>query len=157
MLQPKRTKFRKQFKLRNRGLAITGSSVSFGTFGLKSVEENSLGLKDIRDSLNIRHMMLQNLEQAAITCDDLERDALTNFVIVGGGPTGVETAGALAELKLHVLPNDYPDLDLSKMQINIIERAPRLLNGMSEQASKRATDFLIEMGVQVRTNDSVKS
>ena len=73
----------------------TGTTTNF--FGMDSVAENSLGMKDIRDSLNIRHMMLQNLEQAAITCDDKERDALTNFVIVGGGPTGVEMAGALAE------------------------------------------------------------
>ena len=75
----------------------TGSTTNF--FGMDSVAENSLGMKDIRDSLNIRHMMLQNLEQAAITCDEDERDALTNFVIVGGGPAGVEMAGALAEFE----------------------------------------------------------
>ncbi|HAT64974.1 MAG TPA: FAD-dependent oxidoreductase, partial [Flavobacteriaceae bacterium] len=69
----------------------TGTTTNF--FGMDNVESHSLGMKDIRDSLNIRHMMLQNLEQAAITCDDDERDALTNFVIVGGGPAGVEMAG----------------------------------------------------------------
>jgi len=83
----------------------TGTTTNF--FGLKSVEKNSLGLKDIRDSLNIRHMMLQNLEQAAITCDTIERDALTNFVIVGGGPAGIEMAGALAEFCKYILPKDY--------------------------------------------------
>ena len=114
-------------------------------------------MKSIPEALNLRSLILQNFEEALLKDKPAEQAQLINFVIVGGGPTGVETAGALAELKLHVLPNDYPDLDLSKMQINIIERAPRLLNGMSEQASKRAEEFLTEMGVRVRTNDSVKS
>jgi NADH dehydrogenase len=83
----------------------TGTTTNF--FGMDKVAENSLGMKDIRDSLNIRHMMLQNLEQAAITCDDEERDALTNFVIVGGGPAGVEMAGALAEFRKYILPFFY--------------------------------------------------
>src|SRR5690606_12186125 len=82
----------------------TGTTTNF--FGIENVEKNSLGMKDIRDSLNIRHMMLQNLEQAAITCDDEERDALTNFVIVGGGPAGVEMAGALAEFCKYILPKE---------------------------------------------------
>ncbi|HEA79660.1 MAG TPA: NAD(P)/FAD-dependent oxidoreductase, partial [Maribacter sp.] len=80
----------------------TGTTTNF--FGMDNVESHSLGMKDIRDSLNIRHMMLQNLEEAAITCDDNERDALTNFVIVGGGPAGVEMAGALAEFCKYILP-----------------------------------------------------
>ena len=83
----------------------TGTTTNF--FGMDNVESHSLGMKNIRDSLNIRHMMLQNLEQAAITCDDKERDALTNFVIVGGGPAGVEMAGALAEFRKYILPKDY--------------------------------------------------
>ena len=114
-------------------------------------------MKSIPEALNLRSLILQNFEDALLKDKPAEQAQLMNFVIVGGGPTGVETAGALAELKLHVLPNDYPDLDFSKMQINIIERAPRLLNGMSEQASKRAEEFLTDMGVRVRTNDSVKS
>jgi NADH dehydrogenase len=80
-----------------------------------------------------------------------------NFVVVGAGPTGVETAGALAELKTHVLPNDYPDLDLRRMQINVVENAPRVLNSMSTQASEMAERFLKDMGVMVRCNDSVIS
>lgn len=69
----------------------TGTTTNF--FGIKSVEDNSLGLKNIRESLNIRHIMLQNLEQAAITCDEREKEALTNFVIVGGGPAGMNMGG----------------------------------------------------------------
>ena len=133
----------------------TGSKTNF--FGNQEIKDNSMPMKSIPEALNLRSLILQNFEEALLKDKPAEQAQLINFVIVGGGPTGVETAGALAELKLHVLPNDYPDLDLSKMQINIIERAPRLLNGMSEQASKRAEEFLIEMGVRVRTNDSVKS
>jgi NADH dehydrogenase len=133
----------------------TGSKTNF--FGNQEIKDNSMPMKSIPEALNLRSLILQNFEDALLKDKPDEQAQLINFVIVGGGPTGVETAGALAELKLHVLPNDYPDLDLSKMQINIIERAPRLLNGMSEQASKRAEEFLTEMGVRVRTNDSVKS
>ncbi len=133
----------------------TGSKTNF--FGNQDIKDNSMPMKSIPEALNLRSLILQNFEEALLKDLAADQEQLMNFVIVGGGPTGVETAGALAELKLHILPNDYPDLDLSRMQINIVERAPRLLNGMSEQASKRATDFLTEMGVQVRTNDSVKS
>ena len=133
----------------------TGSKTNF--FGNQEIKDNSMPMKSIPEALNLRSLILQNFEEALLKDKPEEQAQLMNFVIVGGGPTGVETAGALAELKLHVLPNDYPDLDLSKMQINIIERAPRLLNGMSEQASKRAEEFLKGLGVRVRTNDSVKS
>ncbi|WP_262491879.1 FAD-dependent oxidoreductase, partial [Muricauda sp. MAR_2010_75] len=106
-------------------------------FGMKEVEQNSLGMKDIKDSLNIRHMMLQNLEQAAITCDDEERDALTNFVIVGGGPAGVEMAGALAEFCKYILPKDYPEYPNSIMNIYLIEASDELLASMSNKASTK--------------------
>ena len=131
----------------------TGTTTNF--FGMDTVEENSLGMKDIRDSLNIRHMMLQNLEQAAITCDDEERDALTNFVIVGGGPAGVEMAGALAEFCKYILPKDYPEYPSAIMNIYLIEARGELLSTMSYKASSKTLKYLENLNVQVLLNESV--
>ena len=131
----------------------TGTTTNF--FGMDNVESHSLGMKDIRDSLNIRHMMLQNLEQAAITCDDKERDALTNFVIVGGGPAGVEMAGALAEFCKYILPKDYPEYPSSIMNIYLIEALDELLNTMSDKASSKTLKYLKDLDVRVLFNESV--
>ena len=131
----------------------TGTTTNF--FGMNTVEENSLGMKDIHDSLNIRHMMLQNLEQAAITCDDEERDALTNFVIVGGGPAGVEMAGALAEFCKYILPKDYPEYSSSIMNIYLIEAGKELLSTMSNKASSKTLRYLEDLNVKVLLNESV--
>jgi len=131
----------------------TGTTTNF--FGMDNVESHSLGMKDIRDSLNIRHTMLQNLEQAAITCDDDERDALTNFVIVGGGPAGVEMAGALAEFCKYILPKDYPEYPSSIMNIYLIEAIDELLSTMSEKASTKTLKYLKDLDVKVLFNESV--
>jgi len=131
----------------------TGTCTNF--YGMKGVEKNSLGMKNIRDSLNIRHKMLQNLEQAAITCDDSERDALTNFVIVGGGPAGVETAGALAEFCRYILPKDYPEYPSSIMNIYLLESQERLLANMSQHASEKSFNFLKDLGVNIILKESV--
>ncbi len=131
----------------------TGTTTNF--FGMKNLERNSLGMKDIRDSLNIRHMMLQNLEQAAITCDEDERDALTNLVIVGGGPAGVEMAGALAEFCKYILPKDYPEYPASIMKIYLLEAADKLLSAMSENASSKTLTYLKNLHVDVMLHESV--
>ncbi|WP_410477207.1 NAD(P)/FAD-dependent oxidoreductase [Maribacter sp. Hel_I_7] len=134
-------------------ILATGTATNF--FGLENVEKNSLGMKDIRDSLNIRHMMLQNLEQAAITCDDEERDALTNFVIVGGGPAGVEMAGALAEFCRYILPKDYPEYPSSIMKIYLVEAMDELLGAMSDKASEKTLEYLKNLDVEVLLNEAV--
>ncbi|MCF6364932.1 MAG: NAD(P)/FAD-dependent oxidoreductase [Bacteroidales bacterium] len=131
----------------------TGTTTNF--FEMKNVEKNSLGMKSILDSLNIRHMMLQNLEQATITCNKTERDTLTNFVIVGGGPAGVEMAGALAEFKKYILPKDYPEYPPSIMNIYLIEGSDRLISAMSEKASVKTLYYLKELNVKVLFNEIV--
>ena len=131
----------------------TGTKTNF--FGMKNVEENSLGMKDIRDSLNIRHKMLQNLEQAAITCNDNEREALTNFVVVGGGPAGVEMAGALAEFQKYILPKDYPEYPSSIMKIYLVEGSNKLISAMSDKASSKTLKYLEELNVEVLLNEIV--
>jgi len=125
----------------------TGSKTNF--FGNTEIEANAMAMKTIPESLNLRSLILENFEQALITDDYHERDALMNFVIVGGGPTGVELAGALAEIKKGILPKDYPDLDTRRAQIHIVQSGDRLLNAMSEYASEHAEKFLEDLGVQI--------
>lgn len=131
----------------------TGSKTNF--FGNKQIQAHSMAMKTIPQSLNLRSLILENFEQALLTNDLTERNALMNFVIVGGGPTGVELAGALAEIKKGILPKDYPDLDIRQVQINLVQGADRLLDAMSKQASKKAEDFLEAMGVNVWKNVQV--
>ncbi|MFD0797074.1 NAD(P)/FAD-dependent oxidoreductase [Maribacter chungangensis] len=128
-------------------VVATGSETNF--YGNTELEQNGMAMKTIPQSLNLRSLILENFEQALLTDDYHERDALMNFVIVGGGPTGVELAGALAEIKKGILPKDYPDLDTRRATINLIQSGDRILNAMSGQASKKAEDFLEKLGVQV--------
>ena len=106
-------------------------------------------MKNIREALDIRSMVLQNLEHAARTTDVALRGALTNFVVVGGGPAGVETVGALAEFKRYILQKDYPELDLSMMNIYLVQSGDRILKTMSDKASRTALKELEKMGVEV--------
>ena len=131
----------------------TGSQTNF--FGMDQLKENSTGMKDIREALNIRHIMLQNLEKAATTCDLQEKDILSNFIIVGGGPAGVEMAGALAEFRNFILPKDYPELIPDDMNIYLLEAGDRLLNGMSAKASRKALKYLKKLDVEVLLNTAV--
>ncbi|CAL2094899.1 NAD(P)/FAD-dependent oxidoreductase [Tenacibaculum sp. 190524A05c] len=131
-------------------IIATGSTTNF--FGNTNIEKYTMEMKSIPQSLNIRSLILENFEEALLTSDLEERKKLMNFVIVGGGPTGVELAGALAEMKKEILPKDYPDLDIRLMKINLIQSSESILKGMSEKASEKAEDFLIKLGVDVWKN-----
>jgi len=131
----------------------TGSKTNF--FGNKNIEKYTMEMKSIPQSLNIRSLVLENFEEALLTSGFEERKALMNSVIVGGGPTGVELAGALAEMKKGILPKDYPDLDIRDMQINLIQGSDRLLDAMSTKASAKAEEFLTDLGVNVWKNINV--
>ncbi|MEQ9423448.1 MAG: NAD(P)/FAD-dependent oxidoreductase [Cyclobacteriaceae bacterium] len=132
----------------------TGAETNF--FGNENVARYSMPMKSISEALDLRSLILQNFEEALLTNDVSEREKFMNLVIVGGGPTGVELAGALAELKKLVLPKDYPDLDFRRMQVHLIEGTSALLNTMSSNASEGALDFLENMGVQVWLDSMVK-
>jgi NADH dehydrogenase len=132
-----------------------GAATNF--YGLKDVEEHSMPMKTIIDSIKLRNTIIRNFETALLTDDAELRNSLMDFVIVGGGPTGVELAGALSELKNHVFPKDYPELELSQMDIHLVEATPRLLNGMSDKAGRAALEYLQNMGVKVHLNCAVKS
>jgi len=132
----------------------TGATNNF--FGNESIEINSIPMKSLTDALDLRSKILGNFEKALNTNDLTEREAFMNFVIVGAGPTGVELAGALAELKNKVLPKDFPDLDFRKMKINLIEAASQILSAMSDNSSKKAHKYLKQLGVYIYTDTFVK-
>lgn len=133
----------------------TGSKTNF--FGNQSIMEHAFPLKQIPQALDLRSHILQNFESATITTDKEMLEAQMNIVIVGGGPTGVEVAGALGELKKSVLPGDYPELDFNMMNIILLEGTGRLLNGMSAKAGQRALKYLQKFHVEVRLNTIVET
>lgn len=133
----------------------TGSDTNF--FGMEDVQTNSVGMKSLQEALDIRSMLLQRFEEAVVTSDEGLRDALTNFVVVGGGPAGVETVGAIAEFRRYIVPKDYPDLNASVMSIHLIESGNVLLNGMSESSSEKALRYLEAMGAKVYLGNRVIS
>jgi NADH dehydrogenase len=132
----------------------TGANSNY--FGLNDVAAHSMPMKSLVESLNLRSAILQNFERSLNTTDLKEQERLMNFVIVGAGPTGVELAGALAELKKHILPKDYPDLDIRKMQIHLIEAADKVLPAMSDKAASKSADFLRKLGVNLWLSTQVK-
>lgn len=134
-------------------VVATGSATNY--FGMDQLADHAFGMKSVGEALGIRNTILKNYEMALIADSEQERKALMNIVIVGGGPTGVELSGALADMRKFVLPKDYPDLDFMFMQIFLVEASPVLLNGMSKQSSEKATDFLEKMGVNVLTDSQV--
>lgn len=131
----------------------TGARTNF--FGNKIIEQNAMRMKSVPQALKLRSLMLENLEQAVVTPNVELRKELLNFVIVGGGPTGVELAGGLAELRENVLPRDYPDMDFSEMEIHLIESADRILPPMSLKSSNNAKRFLEKLGVKIHLDTFV--
>lgn len=124
-----------------------GATTNF--FGNKNIEASALPMKSVSEAMRLRNTILQNLERAETEDNEAHRQALMNIAIVGGGPSGVEIAGALAEMKRTILPRDYPDLDTSCMRIYLINAAPRLLGAMAEKSSREAEKALKELGVEI--------
>jgi NADH:ubiquinone reductase (H+-translocating) len=125
-----------------------GASTNF--FGMQNIIQNAMPMKSVAEALAIRNRVLQNFEDALSAESPEERAGLMNVVIVGGGPTGVEIAGTLAEMKRHILPKDYPELNFDSMQIYLYESSPKVLEVMSENASKNAKKYLEDLGVNLR-------
>jgi NADH dehydrogenase len=133
----------------------TGSTTNF--FGNKAIEHFAMPMKSIPEALNLRSLILQNIEEAVLLNTKEEREPYLNFVLVGAGPTGVELAGALAELRNHILTQDYPELKKEQMRVYLVDFLPRVLGAMSEQASKAALEFLTSLGVEVLVSKKVES
>ena len=131
----------------------TGCTSNF--FGNKNIEEHAFPMKSTNEAIALRNRILKNFEDAlSATPEQLEE--IMNIVIVGGGATGVELAGALAELKKNVLPRDYPDMDFSKLTIYLLEGAGHTLQAMSEESQKKSQQYLEQMGVKIMVNTIVE-
>ncbi|MBD80923.1 MAG: FAD-dependent oxidoreductase [Crocinitomicaceae bacterium] len=127
-----------------------GANTNF--FGNQNIERHAISMKSVSEALLLRNRILENYERALNTSHGMEQESLMNVVITGGGPTGVELAGAIAEMRQYVLPKDYPQLDFSKMTITLLEGSGRLLNGMSDHSGNNALKYLGGLNVKVRLN-----
>lgn len=130
-----------------------GAKTNF--FGNREFEDQTFGLKSLSESLSLRNAILTDLEKTLMTPEFETRQGFIDIVIVGGGATGVELAGALGEMKHYILPKDYPELNEKEVDIYLIHGGPRLLLGMSENASAKALLFLEKLGVHVKLNKRV--
>ncbi|HEY9197186.1 MAG TPA: NAD(P)/FAD-dependent oxidoreductase, partial [Mucilaginibacter sp.] len=133
----------------------TGSTTNF--FGNKDIEHYAMPMKSIPEALNLRYSILQNIEESLLKTGRDEREPLLTFVLVGAGPTGVELAGSLAELRNHVLSKDYPELKKEDMKVYLVDFLPKVLGPFSDEASNAAKDFLTRMGVEVLLGVKVES
>jgi NADH dehydrogenase len=124
-------------------------------FGNKEIESHSFPMKSVPQAMALRNRILQTFEDT-IDAGPAERQSLLNFVIVGGGPTGVELAGAMAEMKKYVLPKDYPGTDFSRLTVYLLEGSPHTLNSMSEPAKIKSQQYLESLGVIVMPNTVVE-
>jgi NADH dehydrogenase len=135
-------------------LAIAAGGVT-NFFGNKNIENQAFTMKSVSDAILIRNTILGNYEKALNQTDPEDMAAYLNMVIVGGGPTGVEMAGALAEMKKYILPKDYPELDFDLMKIHLFEASGNLLGGMSEKSGAKAQEYLKKLDVDVRLHTQV--
>lgn len=131
-----------------------GTETNF--FGMENVKANALPMKTIDDALNLRNQHLLRLEEATRTQDLLKRQQLTSIVIAGGGPTGVEVAGMLAEMAKHIIAKDYPELGNLSDHIYLVDAANTLLGPMSSKAQKEAYEALVQLGVNIKLGVAVK-
>lgn len=134
---------------------VIATGVTTNYFGNKAIEQYCIPMKSVSEALYMRNRFLQNLEDAYYA-DEEQKNRLRNVVVVGGGATGVEVSGALADMRKYVLEKDYPEMDFSGMKIYLIEGSPNLLSAMSGEAQQKSKEFLIEMGVEVITQTFVK-
>ncbi len=136
------------------GVIATGADTNF--FGNQQLTDHALPMKSTTQALHLRYKLLENFEKALNATNEKELKQLMNIVIVGGGPTGVELSGAIADMKRFVLPKDYPELDFSKMKIYLLEGVGKTLATMSKKSSEDSKKYLERLGVTVMLNTTVK-
>jgi len=132
----------------------TGCTTNY--FGNKNIEQFAFPMKSTSEAIALRNRILLNFEDALSAAEE-ELTAIMNIVVVGGGPTGVELSGSLAELKTNILPKDYPDMDFSRLTIYLLEAGPATLGVMSKASQIKSQKYLEEMGVNVWTNAHVEN
>jgi NADH dehydrogenase len=134
---------------------VIASGATTNFFGNQLMAAHALGMKSTLDAINIRNRIIQNFEQAILENTSEDQVRYMNICIVGGGPTGVELSGALAEMKKYILPKDYPELDFSKMKIYLFEGSETTLENMRPKSSSRSMKYLKNLGVTLMMNTKV--
>jgi len=134
---------------------VLATGVTSNYFGSDSIEKHSMPMKSTAEAIHVRNRILESFERAIMTEDKQKQSELMSIAVVGGGPTGVELSGAIAEMKNNVLFKDYPELNFDLMKIHLYEAGPRLLNGMSEKSGEDAVRFLNKLGVEVHLNTRI--
>lgn len=135
----------------NYDILVLATGVTTNFYGNDDIEKNTYSLKSVSDALFLRNAILSDLEKALTERDADKRKALIDLVVVGGGPTGVELAGSLAEMRKYILPKEYPELNPKEMEVHLIQSRDDLLHGMSEEASEKSRAFLKELEVDILT------
>jgi NADH dehydrogenase len=135
-------------------IIATGAGTNF--FGNQSIIDHALPMKSTAEALELRYRFLHNFEKAVSAKNEKDLQSLMTIIVVGGGPTGVELSGAIADMRHYVLPKDYPELDFSKMTIYLLEGLGKTLATMSEQSSADSRRYLEKLGVKVMTNSTLK-
>ena len=133
----------------------TGAGTNF--FGNEQLAQNAYPMKSTVEAVQLRNHLIQNFENASIATTNEERESLLTVVVVGGGPTGVEVSGAIADMRSYVLPKDYPELDFKQMKIYLLEGSPKTLGAMSDKSSEESRKYLEKLGVTVTTGTVVKT
>lgn len=131
----------------------TGATTNY--FGNKDIAYYSMPMKSTKEAVNIRSYLLQNIEESLLQNTQEERETFLNFVVVGGGPTGVELSGSIAEIRNHILAKDYPELRKEDMNVYLVEGLSKVLANLSPKASEKAELYLKELGVKVMLNEQV--
>lgn len=155
-IEPENNRVITSFGILNYNHLVLAHGADTNYFGNKNLEANVIPMKSVSEALHLRNTLFDDLEHALTSDDASERAGLLNIAIVGGGPTGVEVAGALAEMRKHILPKDYPELNPADVSIHLIQGGDCLLKGMSSEASSAALEFLENLGVEVKLNSRVK-
>lgn len=136
-------------------ILVLALGVETNFFGNGNIAHHSIPMKSVSEALRLRNNILQNFENALLETDEELQKALLTIVVVGGGPTGVEVSGTLAEMRKYILPKDYPEIDFSRMKIYLLEAGSRVLAGMNEKTAGTAQRYLRDLDVQVLCNASV--
>ena len=154
-INPEARQIDTSFGLVNYDYLVIAIGADTNFFGSEELAARTIPMKSVSEALFLRNRILTDYEIALTIPDYEQRQSYIDIVIVGGGPTGVEVAGALAEMKHYIIPKDYAEIDEQEIDIYLVQGAPRLLPGMSEKASTNALRFLEQLKVKVRLNTRV--
>lgn len=156
-MDPEAKTIRTSYETIEYDLLVLACGTTNNFFGMPDMEKKVYCIKTAAEASRCRDAILDRLERGAICEDPKRRKELLTFLVVGGGPSGVEIAGALGEMKRDIIPREYPDLDPDDISITLVEGAPRLLGAMSEEAGEKAGKYLKDLMVDVQLNTTMKS